>query len=140
MSKFRMKKTQGLLDGLEGHLVKEFRSCQAVNALAIEERLALSLNRVQDLPLLGERKIALLEELTQLERARRSAIQEAGEALGVKQPSCEVDDLLGYLDPEPARRLSRLYDGILALTEYTRDLTQGNQVLAKTVLEQPSQV
>ncbi|HEX7976165.1 MAG TPA: flagellar protein FlgN [Anaerolineales bacterium] len=136
MSKFRIKKTQGLLDSLEDQLVKEFRSCQSLYILTKEERLALSLNNVQDLSSLVERKLALVDELVQLEQARHTVTREMGDALGLKHPSPGVSDILSSLDQDAAHRLSRLLEGILAVTGYVRDLTQGNQALTETALEQ----
>jgi flagellar biosynthesis/type III secretory pathway chaperone len=124
-----------LLNALEDVLVREFRLSQNLSVLTKEERNALMIQDVTSLLTLVERKEALLDELGQLDDSRRMIIQETSALLDIKTESPSVADIISVVDADTSTRFSHLREGILALMNDVRDLTQGNRVLATSGLE-----
>lgn len=128
------------LNTLEEIMVKEFRVCQTLQSLTKDERVALSSNDASQLLALVEKKEATLDELGQIDEARRMIVQEIGSGLGLPSSSPTVADILRVLDADYARRLKHLHEGIVALMNDVRDLTHGNRTLAKVALERSDAV
>lgn len=132
---FNLEAIQEQLVSLEDMLVKEFRACQALQALTREERQALASGHVDDLKQLIERKEVQLKEMSDLEEQRRELVSELNRSCGLQPDLATLADLLSALPAEAAGRLSRLGEGILSLLVDVRDLTHGNRAIATTALE-----
>lgn len=130
-----MDKTPSMVTSLEDVLVQEFRACQNLHTLTKDERVALFQNDVTKLTDLVEHKEALLDELGQIEDHRRMIVQNLAQSFGVQSSSPTIAEISAVLNSEPSDRISRLREGILALTGDIRDLTDGNQALAISALE-----
>jgi flagellar biosynthesis/type III secretory pathway chaperone len=134
-SLFDLETIQEQLTTLEDLLVKEFRACQALQALTKDERQALASGHIEELTRLVERKEAQLDEMGDLENKRRALVQELNRSCNLQPDSATLADLLGALPPDPAGRLGRLAEGILTLLVDVRDMTHGNRAIASTALE-----
>jgi len=132
---FDMDCIQEHLTALEDLLVKEFRACQALHALTREERQALAGGDIDALMKLVEQKEAQLDEMSDLEKKRRSLVQDVNRLCGLQQDSATLADLLAALPADLSGRLGRLGEGILTLLVDVRDLTHGNRAIASTALE-----
>jgi flagellar biosynthesis/type III secretory pathway chaperone len=130
-----MESPRSLLTNLEELLVREFRTCQSLYELARVERAALGGSDIQQLSTCVERKEALLDDLSRLIERRRAAARNLGAALGLPAHSSSVADIIAALDREKGEQLSRLREGILAVTHKIRDLTRGSLALAQEGLE-----
>jgi flagellar biosynthesis/type III secretory pathway chaperone len=133
-------KVNELVNVLEDVLVREFRASQSLYTLTKDERVALSNNDVAALSTLIERKEALLDELGQLDDARRAATQDLKLVLGLAVHTPSLSDVIAVLDPEPAGRLAHLRSGILTLMDKIRELTHGNRALTSAALERTDAV
>lgn len=131
-----MEQPSLMLASLEDLLVREFRLCQSLHALTLDERAALSKNDVPALSRLVEDKEVMLDELGQLEDERRCTAQECGALLGLSSASPSIAELSSVWQGEESGRLRRLREGIVTLTSNIRDLTSGNRALAFSALEQ----
>jgi flagellar biosynthesis/type III secretory pathway chaperone len=130
-----MNESRQFLNTLEGLLVKEFRASQALYRLTRDERLALSDDNIPRLLALAEHKEGLLDNLGQLEDARRAVLQGTSLMLGIASGPVTFKDLLGVIDQSTANRLFHLHEGILVLTAQVRDMTRGNRALAASALQ-----
>jgi hypothetical protein len=129
------ERTHELQGSLEDLLVREFRACQALCTFTKEERTALTLDDVDQLAELVEKKEALLDEIGLVEESRRTVVQELAAEAGAPDHSGTLADLLPVLDPTVAGRLGRLREGILAISGEVRDLTSGNLALTTTAID-----
>lgn len=129
-----------LVNTLEDILVKEFRSCQTLYNLTKDERVALSSNDVSSLLNVVEHKEALLDEMGQLDDARRMTTQEVKILLGLPTQSATLNEVISALDADSAGRLIHLRSGILTLMDKIRDLTHGNRALATSATERADAV
>jgi flagellar biosynthesis/type III secretory pathway chaperone len=129
------ERAQELQGSLEDLLVREFRACQALCAFTKDERRALTIDDVTQLAELVEKKESLLDEIGLVEESRRTVVQELAAEAGAPEHSGTLAALLPVLDPTVAGRLSRLREGILALSSEVRDLTSGNLALTVTAID-----
>ena len=129
------EKAQELQANLEDLLVREFRACQGLSAYTKEERAALTSNNVEKLSELVDKKEALLDEIGMVEESRRSVVESLAREIGQAGKCSTLTELLPHLESAIAGRLSRLREGILALSSEVRDLTSGNVALTNSALE-----
>ncbi len=128
----------GLQIAFESSLVREFRLFQSLLHLTQEERQALRRGDVVRLMALAEYKENLLDRLAALEPSRsRIQIALTAESTGAPLDPASPDfATLTQMEPDERRRLTRLLDGILALSAQVRNLVQGNRLLARRALNQ----
>jgi flagellar biosynthesis/type III secretory pathway chaperone len=129
------ERAQELQGSLEDLLVREFRACQALCTFTKEERKALTIDDVNQLAELVEKKEALIDEIGLVEESRRTVVQELAAETGAPEQGGTLAELLPRLDPAVAGRLGRLREGILALSGEVRDLTSGNLALTATAID-----
>ena len=124
-------------NALKALLVQEFRICQALYNLANEERVALAQESAVDLFALVGRGQALLNQLGELESARRALVQNLYSLYrGKTQPrKPSFEQFLRRLDSQSAEELQRLHEGILAVMERVRELARVNYALFSDALE-----
>ncbi|MCI0521618.1 MAG: flagellar protein FlgN [Chloroflexi bacterium] len=130
-----MQEPSVLVNTLEDLLVKEFRACQALHTLTVNERQALSKNEIQALANLVEHKEALLDELGQIDDHRRMVAQELAGVFRLASGTPSIAEIAAHLPADIGRRINHLREGIIALTAEMRELTNGNQALAHYALE-----
>jgi flagellar biosynthesis/type III secretory pathway chaperone len=130
-----MRDQDSLITALEDALVKEYRTCQALYNLTKDERQALVKIDLECLSSLVEQKEALLDEMGQLDDQRRMLAQELASVLHMRAAAPSIAEIAAVLNSESGKRISRLREGIVALTADIRDLTSGNQALATAALE-----
>ena len=127
------EKIPGTLAGLENLLVKQFRTLQDLVVITKKEREILPNNDMDALMCVVEEKEALLDQLGLLEDARRKAIQDLEQALGIQSENTSLLEILPHLEKAQSLRFSRLHDGITTLVAQARDLNYGNQALAASM-------
>jgi flagellar biosynthesis/type III secretory pathway chaperone len=121
------------LTALEDALVGEFRAYQTLVALTQDERQALLADNLKTLQEVLAQKEALLGNLERLESARQAALAAWARAAGIE--AYTLSDVLSRLEAAGCERLTRLRDGILALTAELHELSHGNRALADSALE-----
>ncbi|MGB9586293.1 MAG: flagellar protein FlgN [Anaerolineales bacterium] len=120
---------------LEDLLVQEFRTCQTIHQLTKDERVAISKNDINSLTSIVEQKEVMLDELGQIEDRRRMVVQNLGNEIGLPNPSPSILDISKHLANDIGNRLNRLREGISALADEIKILSNGNRSLAMIALE-----
>ena len=126
---------------LEGLLVQEFRTSQVLHYLTKDERGALSSGDIPRLLALTEQKENALNELIQLENARQVMLQSLVAMLAIDMAphtSPALVDLIPTIQPDEAKRLVHLQEGIIVVMDQVREMTQGNRALADYALQRAS--
>jgi flagellar biosynthesis/type III secretory pathway chaperone len=137
-----------LLNTLESLLVKEFRVCQSLHALARQEWLILLRGEIDDLSNDTLQKQALLQSLSELEQARQDCVLKLQDTHGLQIFSPTTDPVdgtdldRGPLTPDPLQvnRLHRLQEGILAQMEQIRELTLASSSLLGDALQRANEL
>lgn len=119
---------------LEQILVRQFKSLKQLVALTQRERSTL-LNDPDAVLNLVEEKEALLDSMTLLEDQCRKMVQEISLTLGLHSQETSIEELLPYFEPEDARRVNTLSEGISGLAIEARELNRANQAIAVTRLD-----
>jgi hypothetical protein len=119
---------------LEKVLVRQFKLLKDVVAVTKQERESL-LNEPALVLRLVEDKEALLDQLSLMEDQCRQTVQEISLLLELHSEKTSIYDLLPFLQPEDARRIRILTEGISNLAVQARELTRANQAIALTKLE-----
>lgn len=119
---------------LEQLLVRQFKLLKQIVVLTKQERSSL-LNE-PDLVLRDvEEKEALLDQMSLMEDQCRQTVQEISLLLELHSEKTSIFDLLPYLQPDDARRIRNLSEGISNLAVQARELNRANQAIALTKLE-----
>jgi hypothetical protein len=119
---------------LEQVLVRQFKLLKQLVALTQKERGTL-LNDPDSVLTVVEEKEALLDSMTLLEDQCRRLVQEISLALELRSQQTSIHELLPHLDPETARRIRNLSEGISGLAIEARELNRANQAIAITKLD-----
>jgi len=119
---------------LEQVLVHQFRLLQDMIALTKRERTSL-MNDPDAVLAVVEDKEALLDSMTLLEDQCRKIVQEISLSLKLHSQETSIQALLPYLDPDDARRVKNLSEGISNLASQARELNRANQAMALTKLD-----
>ena len=119
---------------LEQVLVRQFKLLKEMVALTKKERESL-LNDPQAVLGVVENKEALLDSMTLLEDKCRKIVQELSLLLNLRSDNTSIQALLPFLDPEDARCIRNLSEGISGLASQARELNRANQAIALTKLE-----
>ncbi len=124
-----------LVNNLEDLLVQEFRTCQTIHQLTKEERSAISKNDLNSLSSIVEQKEVMLDELGQIEDRRRMIVQNLGQEIGISTPSPSIAEISQKLAADIGSRINRLREGISALADEIKIMSNGNRALALIALE-----
>jgi hypothetical protein len=119
---------------LEKVLVRQFKLLKDMVALTKRERAAL-LNDSDAVLNIVEDKEALLDSMTLLEDRCRKVVQEISLALELKSQETSIRELLPFFEPEDARCITNLSEGISGLASEARELNRANQAIALTRLD-----
>jgi hypothetical protein len=119
---------------LEQTLVRQFKLLKDVIALTKKERTSL-LNEPDLVLRMVEDKEALLDQMSLMEDQCRQSVQEISLLLELHSENTSIRDLLPFLEPEDARRIRTLSEGISTLASQARELNRANQAIALTKLE-----
>jgi hypothetical protein len=119
---------------LEQVLVRQFKLLKQLVALTQNERGTL-LNDPDAVLTVVEEKEALLDSMTLLEDQCRKLVQEISLSLELHSQQTSIHELLPYFEPEDARRVKNLSEGISGLAIDARELNRANQAIAITKLD-----
>lgn len=119
---------------LEQVLVQQFKLLKNMLELTKQERTTL-LNDPDAVLKAVEDQEALLDEMTLLEDRCRQVVQEISLALGLHSQETSIRELLPFFEPEAARRIETLSEGISSLASQARELNRANQAIALTKLD-----
>ncbi len=119
---------------LEQVLVRQFKYLKEMVTLTHRERATL-LNDPDTMLAVIEDKEALLDSMTLLEDQSREVVQELSLILDVHSPDTSIQALLPFFEPEDARRIKTLSEGIYNLASQARELNRANQAIAITKLD-----
>jgi flagellar biosynthesis/type III secretory pathway chaperone len=119
---------------LEQLLVSQFRLLQKLIELTQKERTALT-SEGEAVMQLTEEKEVLLDQLGMVDDERRKVVGDLAMSLNIPGDFCTVRDLLAYLRPDDASRISRIADGISTLVIQARELNEANQMLAHVKID-----
>lgn len=119
---------------LEKTLVRQFKILKDMLALAKKERETL-LNDPGSVLRVVEEKEALLDEMTLLEDQCRKIVQGLSLSMKLRSEATSIQELLPHLQPEEARRVHALSEGISSLASQARELNRANQAIALTKLD-----
>ena len=119
-----------LLTELEGTLVREFRTCRALQDLVKEERRLLMAADVNNLSRMVEEKEILLDQLHQIEEQRRLVTVKLAGIFQDISGTPSISELIPHIDEPISRRLEHLYTGIGTVITQVREFNHGNQALA----------
>jgi hypothetical protein len=122
------------LKELEQVLVRQFKLLNQVIAVTKKERSFL-LNDPDAVIAVVEEKESLLDSMTLLEDMCRKLVQEISLAVELHSPETSIQALLPFFEPDAARRVKNLSDGISNLADQARELTRANQAIALTKLD-----
>jgi len=117
---------------LEELLVKQFRGLQSLAQITTRERLALSTGDANRLASLTREKESMLEQIEIVVDSQHMILEEIGKVLGIRKKVTFSEDILPRLEPVPARRITRLRNGIMTLDDEVCDLNRGNQALSQS--------
>ena len=126
-----MSDLQEYLSTLEDILVREFRICQTLYTITKEEQKSLSNGDIHELASLIEQKESILDQMNQMEENLRVTISKLAQIIDLPARTTSLAEILLALDDEFSERLQRLREGIMALLRVIRNLTYGNQAVAK---------
>lgn len=119
---------------LEKTLVRQFKILKDMLALTKKERESL-LNDPGSVLRVVEEKEALLDEMTLLEDQCRRIVQGLSLSMKLRSDVTSIQELLPHLQPEEARRIHTLSEGISSLASQARELNRANQAIALTKLD-----
>lgn len=119
---------------LEQVLVRQFKLLKDLVALTRRERTTL-LDDPDAVLKVVEDKEVLLDSMTLLEDQCRKVVQELSLTLKLKSQETSIQELLPHFDPEDARRIETLSEGISGLASEARELNRANQAIAITKLD-----
>jgi flagellar biosynthesis/type III secretory pathway chaperone len=119
---------------LEQALVQQFKLLKDLITLTKWERSRL-LNDPDAVITIVEEKEAMLDKLTLLEDQCRETVQELSLYLDAHSPETSIQALLPFFDPEDAKRIKSLSEGISSLACQARELSRANQAIALTKLD-----
>lgn len=119
---------------LEQVLVHQFKLLKDMVTLTKKERESL-LNEPEAVLGVVENKEALLDSMTLLEDQCRKLVQELSLLLNLRSEDTSIQSLLPFLEPEDARCIKNLSEGISSLASQARELNRANQAIALTKLE-----
>ena len=119
---------------LEQALVRQFKLLKDVVAITKKERLSL-LNEPDFVLRMVEDKEALLDQMSLMEDQCRKTVQEISLLLELHSENTSIQDLLPFFEPEDARRVRTLSEGISSLASQARELNRANQAIAITRLD-----
>lgn len=129
------------LKDLEALFVREFRACQAMLTLSLNEQSALSQDDVAALLQISAEKESRLDDLAWLEKAKFSALSDLGITVdptsGLLHTMKLINDLAD-VDRDAAGRLLHIQEGTQVLIGQVRDITLVNRALAASALERAS--
>ena len=134
------KNPRSHLASVESLLVEQFRALQSLISVTRAERSALVGANAAALLELLPRKQALQAELTRLEADRAEAVAAWGEAMAWTGVPLTLTERIRHLEPDGAERFRSLRQGVLALAQELKALTQGNHSLALSALERVAAV
>lgn len=119
---------------LEHVLVQQFKILKDMLALTKRERESL-LSDPDSVLGVVEEKEALLDKMTLLEDQCRKIVQGLSLSLRLQSEITSIQELLPHLQPEEARRIHTLSEGISSLASQARELNRANQAIALTKLD-----
>lgn len=119
---------------LERVLVRQFQLLKDVIALTIKERSAL-LNEPDLVLRVVEEKEALLDQVSLMEDHCRKLVQAISLSLKLRSETTSIQALLPFFNPDDARRVRSLSEGISNLASQARELNRANQAIALMKLE-----
>lgn len=119
---------------LEQVLVRQFKLLKDVIALTKKERTSL-LNEPDLVLRVVEDKEALLDQMSLMEDHCRKIVQEISLSLKQHSENTSIQALLPFFQPEDARLIRTLSEGISNLASQARELNRANQAIALTKLE-----
>jgi hypothetical protein len=119
---------------LEQVLVQQFKLLKDMLALTGRERATL-LNDPDEVLKVVEDKEVLLDSMTLLEDQCRRVAQEISLALELHSQETSIRELLPFFEPEDAKRIETLSEGISSLASQVRELNRANQAIALTKLD-----
>jgi flagellar biosynthesis/type III secretory pathway chaperone len=126
---------QDFIASLEELFVKQFRSLQSLRRITNRERVALSTGDANGLIPLTKEKESILEQIEIVEDSQHIVLEEIGKLLKIRKKVSLSEDILPRLDPDMAKRIIRLRNGIMILYDEARDLNRFNQALARDSLD-----
>ena len=126
---------QDFIASLEELFVKQFRSLQSLRRITNRERVALSTGDANGLIPLTKEKESILEQIEIVEDSQHIVLEEIGKLLDIRKKVSLSEDILPRLDPDMAKRITRLRNGIMILYDEARDLNRFNQALARDSLD-----
>lgn len=119
---------------LEQALVRQFKLLKDIVTLTKKERASL-LNDPDGVLGIVEDKEALLDSMTLMEDQCRKIVQELSLSLNLHSETTSIQELLPFFEPEDARCIKNLSEGISSLASHARELNRANQAIALTKLE-----
>ncbi len=119
---------------LEQTLVQQFKLVKDLITLTKWERSKLLTDPDAVLGIVEEKE-ALLDTMTLMEDQCRHVVQELSLSLGVHSPETSIQSLLPFFEPEDAKRIKSLSEGISNLACQARELNHANQAIALTKLD-----
>ncbi len=119
---------------LEQVLVRQFKLLKDMVALTKRERATL-LSDPEAVLHIVEDKEALLDSMTLLEDRCRKLVQEISLVLELRSSETSIRELIPHFEPESARRIQNLSEGISSLASEARELNRANQAIALTKLD-----
>ncbi len=132
-----MHPPDNLLASLESLLVKEFRAYQRLLTLKREESQALSSFTMENLSQLEENIEAHYGEIDQLQNQRQVILAKVASQFEFETQSPAINELCARLDPEASDRVNRLQEGITAIRDQIRQLTNRNAAITPPILRKP---
>ena len=132
-----MRQLDNLLANLESLLVKEFRAYQRILNLKIEESQALSNFDMEALGQISSRVEVIYDEIDQMKNQRQVVSTKIAEQLHLDNPSPNLNELSTELDHEASDRIHRLQEGIAAIKNQIRQLTNRNTAITPLTLKRP---
>jgi FlgN protein len=124
-----------LVSSLERLLIQEYQACQRLEHLTLQEREILIAQDSSKVLEVVEQKENLLEEIAQLNQSHLALINKLQDALNLGDAANSLSEILTRIEPESAQSLGLLQQGILTVVTTVKDLTRGNQALAKTAVD-----
>jgi flagellar biosynthesis/type III secretory pathway chaperone len=125
-----------IFETLESSMVKIFRLCQSLFALAKEERELLVDGKAGELQSISEKKARLIDELESSEQFRQKIADQIARIFCPSKKFLNLSDLLNTVDFDRKDEIARLQHGILALQTDIREVNSGNYALAMLNLQQ----
>ena len=119
---------------LEQILVQEFKLLKDLITLTKWERSKLLTDPDAVLPLVEEKE-AMLDTMTLMEDQCRRIVQGLSLSLQVHSPDTSIHALLPFFEPEDAKRIKNISEGISDLACQARELNRANQAIALTKLD-----